>query len=160
VLTRFYYSRIYTMSSAISAINIASLWFSPDWTITISPWYTVEHGDFAVANCGVSLCVIGKLISRWTTMIAVDHRGLGGSRWNTGKCEWTCIFRYCRPYNFCKVLECFVTFVYIVTWLLTIVIIFYCLPSFQNHLTCRTSSVMYFMFCFYSFCVKIYLLFI
>ena len=98
--------------------------------------------------------------SRWTTEIAVDHRGLGGSRWNTGKCEWTCIFRYCRPYNFCKVLECFVTFVYIVTWLLTIVIIFYCLPSFQNHLTCRTSSVMYFMFCFYSFCVKIYLLFI
>ncbi|KAH3702846.1 hypothetical protein DPMN_077872 [Dreissena polymorpha] len=52
---------------------------SPEWTITISPRYTVEHGDFAEANCGVSLCVIGKLISRWNTMIAVDHRDLGGS---------------------------------------------------------------------------------
>ncbi|KAH3718615.1 hypothetical protein DPMN_061421, partial [Dreissena polymorpha] len=41
---------------------------------------TVEHGDFAVANCSVSLSVIGKLISRWTTAITVDHHGLGGSR--------------------------------------------------------------------------------
>ncbi|KAH3873685.1 hypothetical protein DPMN_036922 [Dreissena polymorpha] len=58
---------------------ISRLLRNPEWTITISPRYTVEHGDFAVANCGVILCVIGKLISRWTTMIAVDHRGLGGS---------------------------------------------------------------------------------
>ncbi|KAH3718543.1 hypothetical protein DPMN_061348 [Dreissena polymorpha] len=46
----------------------------------ISLRYTVEHGDFAVANCSVSLSVIGKLISRWTTAITVDHHGLGGSR--------------------------------------------------------------------------------
>ena len=57
------------------------------WNTVISPWRIAVSVSALSGNWSHG----GPPRSRWTTAIAVDHHGLGGSRWNT--CATTTLYK-------------------------------------------------------------------
>jgi len=139
----------------------------------ISPWRIAVSVSALSGNWSHG----GPPRSRWTTAIAVDHHGLGGSRWNT--CATTTLYKctVCNIelYMFIHIADRIMLFFFKLCMYMYYMPFIIKSPNvqpfslvfalFTESLTCLTSSVSIvcvscFRFCFNCFCMKFSLLFL